>query len=180
MIIYLGEYVAVRQDIDYNVLKINGEQPLECRLVDGRIHMLNASSDMKGKRFHVIYLKTFKKKVSDGIFKYREFVNVEQEIEDYICIRTEEHVIAAPIDEMEYHFEKDLLRVKIKFHSSFTNRIGSTKIYVENSYFEIQHEHIEDNVWTLCMHTCGELPIELVTKGEGFLLRHTLCVSDTA
>lgn len=180
MRIYLGEYLAVRQDIEYNVLRVNSEQPLECRLLNGRIHILNASSDMKGKKFHVGYLRAFKKKVSDGIFKYREFAGVEQEIDDYTSVRTEEHVIEAPIDEMEYHFEDDILRMRIKFHAGFISRAGNAKVYVENAYFEMQHEHLEDNVRTLCIRTCGKQPVELVIKGEGFLLRHMLHVSDTA
>eukprot|EP00866_Antonospora_locustae_P000242 jgi/Antlo1/242/1913 len=176
MRIYLGEHVAVQQDIDYNVLRINSEKPLECMLLDGRIHILNASTDMKGRKFHVGYLKVFKKKVKDGIFKYQEFANVEQEVDDYVCVRTEEHVMVAPIDEMEYHFEESILRMRIKFHNGFTDRIYGSKIYMENFYFEIQHEHVEDDLWILCIRTCGKPPIEFVIKGEGFLLRHTLYV----
>lgn len=173
MKIYIGEYVAARPDIDYNMLRINSEHPLECRLLDGKIHILNAGSDVK--RFHVGYLRTFKKKVSDGIFKYREFANVGQEIDDYICIHTEEYMITAPIDEIGYHVEDDVLRMKIKFQDGFLNRLDAVKIYVENSYFEAQHERIEDNLWSLSIRICsGNQPIELVIRGEGFLLRRTL------
>lgn len=179
MEIHEGEALSLKTGFDYDLISVSNTSPLKYSVIDHKIHVASRDGEALNGHLQIGYIKECKRRLTDGIFTYREFMNTDVNVTDTKRVLQSEYIIKPSIISMSYAYDGFLLKIAIDMDRAFLGKFGNLQACVENTYFEILEDFLDGNTWKLSISLSSDKPfIDLAIRDKDMLIRRTLKVEN--